>query len=273
MLRICLILLPGFIFAQIPSGYYNIARDKKKEELKTALHDLAAPVKVLRYGRGVNHTWEGFFHTDRREDGSIIDMYSSVVRSFNGFKSVSGMHIEHAFPKSWWGGHKNRHIYKDLFHLYPADKLMNMSKANHPLGVVSDTPAVSNGVCKVGTSCFPGYGGVVFEPADEYKGDFARSYLYIVTIYEELAPYWKSPMLENNTYPVWQPWAIDLLKQWHQQDSVSLKEKLRQEQVFKIQGNRNPFIDYPDLVNYIWGADTIHVYPFPVDSAGNDQAR
>lgn len=254
-----------FLAAEVPAGYYYNARNKQKDALKTALHELAKPTRVLRYGGGTGYTWEGFFYTDRNQDGSVIDMYSPVVRYFNEFKSVSGMHIEHSFPKSWWGGHEWP-VYKDLFHLYPADGSINMSKSNNPLGVVTGTPTSDNGVSKVGPATYTGYTGNVFEPADEFKGDFARSYFYVVTIYEDLAPYWNSPMLNKNTYPVWKSWAIELLKQWHQQDPISIKETLRQEEVFKIQGNRNPFIDYPDLVNYIWGNDTLSTYPFPVET-------
>jgi len=73
-------------------------------------------------------------------------------------------------------------------------------------------------------------------------------------------------MLNNNTYPVWKPWAIDLLMKWNRQDPVSAKELKRIEAVYNIQGNRNPFIDYPDLAEYIWGADTTKIYPFPVET-------
>lgn len=266
ILCISLSFFTGFLPAEIPAGYYYNAQNKKKDALKTALHQLTTPQRVLRYGSGTGYTWEGFFYTDQNQDGSIIDMYSPIVRYFDGFKSVSGMHIEHSFPKSWWGGHEWP-VYKDLFHLYPSDGPINMSKSNNPLGVVTGTPTSDNGVSKVGSATYPGYTGNVFEPADEFKGDFARSYFYVVTTYQDLAPYWNSPMLKKNTYPVWTPWAIELLKQWHQQDPVSIKEVLRQEEVFKIQGNRNPFIDYPDLVNYIWGSDTLSTYPFPVETA------
>lgn len=264
-LWLLLVIYTGLIPAQIPAGYYHNARNKQKDVLKKALHQLAVPQRVLRYGSGTGYTWEGFFYTDQNQDGSVIDMYSPIVRYFDGFKSVSDMHIEHAFPKSWWGGNEWP-VYKDLFHLYPSDGSINMSKSNNPLGVVTGTPTSDNGVSKVGPATYPGYSGNVFEPADEFKGDFARSYFYVVTTYQDLAPYWNSPMLEKNTYPVWKPWAIELLKQWHEQDPVSIKEVLRQEEVFKVQGNRNPFIDYPDLVNYIWGSDTVNVYPFPVET-------
>lgn len=250
------------VFTQVPPGYYNAARDKKKDALKTSLYQLAYPIRVLNYGSGSGATWEGFYQTDRNADGSVIDMYSSIVRFFNGYNGVTDMHIEHSFPKSWWGG-VNNYAYRDLFHLFPADGTTNSTKNNHPLGEIYGTPSFNNGVSKIGANGFGGvYTGTCFEPANEFKGDFARAYFYIVTIHENLSNAWDSPMLQKNKYPTWTPWALQLLTKWHQQDPVSLKERLRQEAVYKIQGNRNPFIDYPGLVSYIWGKDTVSAYPF-----------
>jgi hypothetical protein len=260
-----LLILAQSLAATVPAGYYYPARNTKKAELKTALGQLAMPQQVLRYGSGTGATWQGFFYTDQSFDGSVIDMYSNEVRYFNGYSSIEGMHIEHSLPKSWWGGANNL-AYRDLFHLYPSDGRTNSAKSNFPLGVVVN-PSTDNGVSKVGRNVFgTTYTGTAFEPADEYKGDFARSYLYISTVYEHLAPLWNSPMMQNNTYPVWNPWAVELLLQWHYNDPVSTKERLRQEAVYDIQGNRNPFIDYPELVSHIWGPDTIAVFPFPEET-------
>ncbi len=255
-----------WISAEIPAGYYYYAEGKKKEELKTALHEIAYPQFVLKYGNGKGHIWEGFYYADRNEeDNSVIDMYSPTIRYFNQYRGVEGMHIEHSFPKSWWGGGEYM-AYRDLHHLFPSDGTTNMSKSNNPLGIVEGIPTTDNGVSKVGRASYLGYQGNVFEPDDEYKGDFARAYLYVATIYQDLTHLWKSPMLDNNTYPAWKPWAIDLLIDWHKQDPVSQKELKRQEVVYDIQGNRNPFIDYPDLVDYIWGAKTTTAYPFPLET-------
>jgi len=257
-----LLLLSATGFAAVPSGYYYFAKNKSKAELKTALHTYCGPLYVLDYGGGAGFTWEGFYSTDNRND-TVVDMYSNTVRKFNGFAAVDGMHIEHSLPKSWWGAHENN-AYKDLFHLYPADGVTNSTKNNLPLGEVTGTPALDNGVSKVGKNGFgTAYTDNCFEPADEYKGDFARSYFYISTVYQNLAPLWQSPMMNNNTYPVWKPWAIDLLLKWHHQDPVSAKELARIEKVYAIQGNRNPFIDYPTLADYIWGADSMKIFPFP----------
>ena len=250
------------VISQVPPGYYNAARNQKKDALKTSLYQLAYPIRVLNYGSGSGATWEGFYQTDRNSDGSVVDMYSSIVRYFNGYNGVADMHIEHSFPKSWWGG-VNNYAYRDLFHLFPSDGTTNSTKNNHPLGEIYSTPSFNNGVSKIGTNGFGGvYTGTCFEPSNQYKGDFARAYFYIVTVHENLSSAWNSPMLQKNKYPTWTPWALQLLTKWHQQDPVSLKERLRQEAVYKIQGNRNPFIDYPDLVSYIWGKDTVSVFPF-----------
>ena len=261
-----LILQITFSHAAIPSGYYYFIKNKSKAELKTALHIHCAPLHVLNYGGEAGFTWEGFFYADQNLDGSVVDMYSATVRKFNGFSAVNGMHIEHSLPKSWWGAHEND-AYKDLFHLYPADGITNSTKNNLPLGEVSGVTMFDNGVSKIGKNGFGSdYNEGCFEPADEFKGDFARSYFYIATVYENLAPLWQSPMMNNNTYPVWKPWAKELLLKWHRQDPVSTKERNRIEAIYNIQGNRNPFIDYPDLVEYIWGPDSTKIYPFPEET-------
>lgn len=239
------------LFAEIPAGYYHKADGKKGSELLNALNDICSNGTFLKYGKGEGYTWEGFHYTDRNEDGSIIDMYSSTMRYQTDFNSVEGMHIEHALPKSWWGALEN-YAFRDLHHLFPADAKTNITKNNLPLGEVI-TASFDNGVSKIGTTEL--YKGKVkcFEPADEYKGDFARAYMYISTTYNEFSDLWDSQMMQNNTYPVWNDEALNLLLKWHREDPVSEKELKRQEAVYQIQHNRNPFIDYPEIAEHIWG--------------------
>jgi hypothetical protein len=165
------------------------------------------------------------------------------------------MNREHSFPKSWWGGDVNM-AYTDINHLFPSDGDANMAKNNYPLGEVG-VASFNNGVTKVGANIFPGYStnATVFEPADEYKGDFARTYFYMVTCYQNYT--WSYLyMVDQNIYPTLKPWAASMLMKWHRQDPVSSKEINRNEAVFKIQNNRNPFIDYPQLAEYLWGDST-----------------
>lgn len=265
-------LLVAAASADIPAGYYYKTDGLKKEALKSALNDIASNGIFLAYGGGAGYTWQGFYYTDRNEaDSTVIDMYSNEKFKFTytdgkpDFAAVEGMHIEHSLPKSWWGS-VMYNSYKDLNHLFPAEGRINSAKNDLPLGIVGEATS-DNGVSKVGKNTFrtDDYAGNCFEPADIYKGDFARAYFYMATVYEEFADIWQSPMMDNNTYPVWKDWALKLLLQWHRADPVSQKELDRQEAVYAIQGNRNPFIDYPELVEYIWGDKTDETFAAPAD--------
>lgn len=254
------------IFAAIPQDYYTTLNGKQSTALKTELHNIlmADTSRYYSYGSGANHTWNGFYITDRDTiTNLVIDMYSDSLRYFAsdyitqnypGFGQK--IHIEHSLPKSWWGGYKWA-AYKDLNHIFPADGSTNSSKRDNPLGVVSGVPTKNNGISKIGPAVYDGYVGNVFEPADQYKGDFARAYFYMATAYEHYKNLWDTTkpenMMENNTYPVFKQWAINLLLKWSRQEPVSQKERTRNEKVYSIQGNRNPFIDYPELAEYIWG--------------------
>ena len=241
------------MFAAVPAGYYNGIAGLKDRALKSKLHEII--------NTGNNNDYNGLFkicfvHSDARADGTWWDMYSNVKRQIYYGSTVSwnGMNREHSFPKSWWGGDEND-AYTDLNHLYPSDGDANSKKNFYPLGEVDPANVTfDNGVSKVGTPVSGQGGGqkIVFEPADEYKGDFARTYFYMVTCYQHLT--WKYTfMARQGDYPTLQGWAIDLLLKWHRADPVSDKERARNEAVYSIQYNRNPFIDYPELVEYIWG--------------------
>jgi endonuclease I len=217
--------------------------------------------------------WTYYHTTDVKDNGTVWDMYSNNVWYFssNPNGSTSGMEREHSFPKSWWAVSDqvdNYAAYSDLNHLYPADGPANRAKSNYILGEVTN-PSFNNGVSKVGKNAYNFAGApaaTAFEPADEYKGDFARTYLYMITCYEDYAQQWRSDalnMLNNETYPVLKPWAKDMLLKWHRNDPVSNKELVRNEEVYGYQNNRNPFIDFPQLVEYIWGDSVNYVFKLP----------
>jgi len=258
--------------AQIPTGYYEDADGLSKADLKSALHDIIGYASVLDYGSGYGRTWSGFYQTDRMANNQVRDRYSyetfyfSSSASASSASAVSGMNIEHSFPKSWWGGSKNQ-AYEDLYNLMPCESSINSSKSNYAMGVVSNVKT-TNGCTKVGTgTTYSGRSISLWEPADEWKGDFARGYFYMVTAYSNLT--WQGSsalsMLENDQWPTLQQWAYTLLLEWCRQDPVDEIEKARNEAVYKIQGNRNPFVDFPNLAEYIWG-DSIS-YAFSVDGS------
>lgn len=248
-----------FLQAKIPEGYYVLAQGKSGAELKTALHNIIRQHTILNYDTSTSVWWYTYFKTtDWHPEGYFWDMYSNNKRSTYDAKS---MNREHCMPRSWWATSDNYSLYDangDLVNLSPSDAEANSKKSNYPLGEVGkNSVTYTNGVVKVGANSFPGYNGTVFEPADEYKGDFARTYMYMVTCYEDYANNWRGTgtvsMLQKNTYPVFKSWAIELLLKWSTNDPVSQKEINRNEGVYQIQKNRNPFIDYPELAEFIWG--------------------
>lgn len=238
-------------FAQVPKGYYSSLNGKKGAELKSAVYEIIKDAKVLDYGSGTEKTWGGFYSTDRTADNKVIDRYSNDVRYFEKKgASVGGMNIEHSFPKSWWGGSTNQ-AYKDLYNLMPCEQKINNSKSNYPMGEVTNA-TTDNGCTKVGKGS---NGYQLWEPADKWKGDFARGYMYMATAYQNLS--WTGTqalqILQNNKYPTLQPWAYTLYIKWAKNDVPDEIEIARNAEVAKIQGNRNPFVDFPNLMEYIWG--------------------
>lgn len=240
---------------EMPDGYYNAADGKSDAALKTALYNIIRVGQRYDYGSGSGHTWEIFYYSDRDTlTNRCLDMYSDEVRYFTTPGAVvSGCNIEHSLAKSWWGGDKND-AYKDCYHLNPSDTKANSARGSFPLGEVVNVTQ-QEGSLLIGTN--PAYGSfTVWEPKDEYKGDFARAYFYMVTCYENLSfvgnTNAKTAMQDKN-YLVFQPWFQEVLIQWHRQDPVSSKEIDRADAVNHFQHNRNPFIDYPCLAEYIWG--------------------
>lgn len=224
--------------AQIPAGYYDNLKGKSGAELKNAVHETIKDANVLDYGKGKGHTWEGFYTTDRTADNQVIDRYSNDTRYFGSKgSSVGGMNIEHSFPKSWWGGSENQ-AYKDLYNLMPSEQKINSAKSNYPMGEVSKA-TTDNGCTKVGTGS-KGY--KLWEPADKWKGDFARAYMYMATTYQDFT--WKGTqalqILQKGDYPTLQPWAYKLYISWAKTDAPDETETSRNEAVSRIQATATP---------------------------------
>ncbi len=241
--------------AEINLSYYSSLDGKCGAELKTAVYELVNKnVNMLSYGSGSTSTWAGFYECDQLSDGEVVDRYSQDHHYFGSKgSSVSGMNIEHSFPKSWWGGSTNN-AYKDLYNLMPCESKINSTKSNYPMGTVVGSDS-GNGFTKVGKGSDNQY---YWEPADQWKGDFARGYMYMATAYQNLTWASASPqrallILENNTYPTLKPAASKLFIQWAKEDPVTEDEITRNDIVETLQGNRNPFNDFPNLMEYIWG--------------------
>ncbi len=257
----------------MPVGYYNAIQGTQDSVLKATLHQIIKGGERYVYGSTTYHTtnnikngdtiwikgdlkaygtWHGFQSCDQQSDGSIWDMYSTTKRYFpikGG--SAAGMDIEHSLPKSWWGGSEND-AYKDLYLLNPADRVANNNKSNYPPGILNDSNKVNNNVFFMGKDTQ--WNDYAFSVIDEYKGDFARAYFYVATAYHDMT--WDSKYaayVTNTSYLTFTPYLIEVLLQWHRIDPVSEKEINRLDAISTIQHNRNPFIEYPELVEYIWG--------------------
>lgn len=245
--------------AEAPAGYYDSCEGKTGNALLKALCEKVGPHTNVGY----DGLWEVYKTSDVRPDGTLWDIYSTKAWPKNfqkcgNYKLVGDcVNREHSFPKSWWGGGKQTQ-YSDAYHLYPTDGKVNGQRSNFPFGeCAGGSSLAANGSVKplgrLGTSTFPGYSGKVFEPDDQYKGDLARSYFYMAAAYNDKIGGWSSDMLAGNSYPVFSSWAVNLLLKWSRQDPVSEKEMNRNDAVSSHQRNRNPFIDHPELAEYIWG--------------------
>ncbi len=279
---IILLLIGISSFAQIPNGYYDSAEGLEGEQLRSALYLIIKNVNVESYG----DLHEAFEDTDKKANGKVWDMYSdqpggtpayeynftSADQCGNYSGEGSCYNREHSFPKSWFND--GTPMYSDLFHLYPTDGYTNGMRSNLPYGEVGSASWTSTNGSKKGTCNYPGYSGTVFEPIDEYKGDFARSYFYMLTCYMNRVDDWSSPMLSGDDFSTW---ARNLLLDWHHDDPVSDKEINRNNEAHDYQNNRNPFIDNPIWADAIWDPNynpsvlyeyenSFEIYPNPTNT-------
>lgn len=264
---------------QPPSGYYNTANGLTGASLKTALYNIIKNHTVLSY----DNLWTAFQTTDKRSNGKVWDMYSNCTFTFGSDKcgnysnECDCYNREHSFPQSWFGS--SSPMVSDLFHIYPTDGKVNGMRNNYPFGTVASPTYTSGNGCKLGPCSFTGYSGIVFEPLDEYKGDFARSYFYMATRYENLIAGWQSntgadAVLNGTSFPCYELWFLNLLGAWNASDPVSQKEIDRNNEIYtSYQHNRNPYIDHPEYVYLVWGLGAPPATPEPSNNPANFSAH
>ena len=270
-LFIALCLSVSMLADEIPVGYYDAIQGTQDSVLKSTLSLIVRGGTRYEYGINQYHstnnppewvagdlkaygTWQALPFTDRKAGGVVWDMYSNCVRYYPNKLGDSGcsLNIEHCLPKSWWGGTVNE-AYKDLYNLNPSDQRANSQKSNYPPGHVKNADKFDNGSFRIAKANTSGYGYICWEPAPEYRGDFARTYFYMATAYEYLTWTAYPQFISDATYLMFSDSIQQVLLDWHRADPVSEKELCRADQISSIQGNRNPYIDYPELVEYIWG--------------------
>ncbi len=266
-----------------PATYYTAANGLSCYPLKTALFNIiSANTTVLSYTPGV---WNAYQTTDMTRNFEntadiIFDMYSNRGPGLNepyeftfgtnqcGNYNAEGQcyNREHSMPQSWFASASP--MVSDIHHLVPTDGSVNGARGNFAYGNVGAVNYTSQNGSKRGTSGYPGFTGTVFEPINEYKGDFARMQFYMATRYQNLIAGWQNnsnanDVLNGTSDQVYDDWQLKQLYDWHIQDPVSAKEIARNNAVFAIQGNRNPFIDSAQYVFRIWGCTGLLPAPLP----------
>ena len=261
------LLVSATVWAQGPNGskdYYEAADGKKGQALKTALHGIIHKHTNIGY----DGLYEAYKKTDTRPDGYVRDWYSNATY-YTHVKDKAGSYKkegdcynrEHSVPQSWFEDYGDANIIKaDIVHVLPTDGYINNRRGNMPLANVGTVSGQSkNGYCKWGQCSVSGYNGQVFEPNDEIKGDMARIYFYMATCYENVVSKWSnhataSNIFDGSTYPAFKTWYLNMLMKWSKQDPVDEVEIARNKAVYGEQKNRNPFVDYPGLEEYVWGS-------------------
>ncbi len=222
--------------------------------------------------------WTAYKQTDivPGTSSTIWDMYAGHPFTFSSGQcgNYSGVgscyNREHSVPKSWFD--KKTPMYSDIVHLVPTDGYVNNWRSNYAFGEVDNVDKSysfpersaggeiyqTTGISKLGTGkAINGVSapGKVFEPDDQYKGDFARIYMYFATRYNGVATSGNGSTTFKSTYPYFTSYGLALIKKWHEQDPVSQKEIDRNNAIEEVQGNRNPFVDYPEWANKIFGTN------------------
>ena len=241
-----LIVFSTFLRAAAPSGYYTNANGKNSSALRSALETIISNGHSVTSYAGL---WTAYATTDiNPATGKIWDMYSNCSFTLStdqcGTYSVECdcYNREHSVPQSWFGS--SSPMVSDAFHVYPTDGKVNGMRSNYPFGEVGSANYTSGNGSKLGTSSFSGYSSTVFEPIDEYKGDFARTYFYMATRYASVCENWASgaEVVFGNNNLGFTTYAINLFLKWSRQDPVSAKETARNEAVYGVQNNRNPLL-------------------------------
>ncbi len=258
--------------AAIPDNYYKGVDGKSgADNILDALNSIIDGHTVINYDGLEPYYKLTDFYAD-----TVWDMYSTCRFDYEDAnpqqtKVCDGWNKEHVVCQSWLGSGA---MVSDLYNVYPTDARVNNFRSNYPYGEVNAENGYGitkddgkHALGKLGTSmhgAIPNYSTTsnyteskyrVFEPHDNYKGDLARTLMYMVARYRSNTlndGNGKAMFVSGKTN--FTEYAREMLLRWHRQDPVSLKEIDRNQAIYdSIQHNRNPFIDYPDLVEYVWG--------------------
>ncbi len=224
--------------------YYSDAIGKKGDVLKAALHEIIDDHHELSY----SEVWDALKITDEDPTNSdnVILLYSGDSRSKNRNGGMVGdWNREHTWAKSHGNFGTSKGPGTDIHHLRPSDVQVNSSRGNLDFDYGGTANVKNCAECKRDSDSW--------EPPNDVKGDVARMLFYMAVRYEagDKVDLELNDRVNNGSIPY--HGKLSVLLEWHEQDPVSEWELNRNEKIEEIQGNRNPFIDYPEWANDIWG--------------------
>ena len=293
LISLLALLLVAQISRAIDQSYYVTIDNTQGTMLRDNLYSITiAGPQNMSYKK----LWEAYKTTDvypadsAVKAGKIWDMYSNVLYTpglgqCGTYSNVGSCYNrEHSLPKSWFD--EGQPAYYDMGHIVPTDGYVNNQRSNYIFGECANGTRLVNGKYhgkgKLGASTFAGFSisDPVFEPDDEYKGDFARMYMYMVVRYKKgnkdgitfTSGHGSDMFNSSDTNFGFTNYSVALLMKWHRLDPVSVKEINRNNGMQKVQGNRNPFIDYPILAEYLWGTKANDIFLFVNAVASFDPA-
>ncbi|MCF8378825.1 MAG: endonuclease [Bacteroidales bacterium] len=254
-----LFFLPLSLLAQIPTGYYDSAEGLKAEELKTALHNIIKGHTAYPYSGSSTDIWDILKVSDRDPNNSanVILFYTGwSVNAAQEYNNNTGWNREHVWAKSHGAFDEDDIPGRDAHHLRPTDITVNSKRDSRWF----DNGGVAYTDPDGATGCFYSDANYTWEPRAAVKGDVARIIFYMATRYEgengdpdlEVIDYF--PADDHTSEPVHA--LLSTLLEWHDLDPVDDFEKNRNDVIYSYQHNRNPFIDRPEFVDYIYRDNT-----------------
>ena len=245
--------------AQIPPGYYNTAEDKADDVLKFELNQIIDNHTIFSYTSSITDTWDILKETDRDPNNSsnVILIYSGVsVDGAQEYNSGSGWTREHIWAKSRGDFGTEEGQGTDVHALRPLDNSTNGTRSNRGFDNCIDCVDVYDQWSNF-TGSKRDNTEWSFEPRDEVKGDVARMIFYMDVRYEGYDSYVDLEVSET-ILPIDDKTPfhgiLSTLMEWHRNDPIDNWEENRNDIIYNdYQNNRNPFIDYPELAEHLWG--------------------
>lgn len=245
------------------------------EDLRLAIAGEAIPQQLCGYGAPAGSVWEAFALTDANADGTVVNRFSPTEYEFNANPqfAASGMTTLPIVHPDWWLSAENldESFTLDLVNLIPASADVPVTRSTYPPGIVT-SPSFSNGYWSCGIGLLYGQEVNYYQPPVGYEGDFARVYFYMITLHP--ATRWNPicyNFIDSTSLPFFSKSGITQLLSWHYSDPPDDTELERDRIIETIQGNYNPFVRNPLLVDYLFGdmRDT----PYEDPGSDPDQPR